>query len=43
MIGRRIVRMTVPNDRGQRPAHQMLELKVASSAEEAILDAALCG
>ena len=42
-MGRRIVRMTVPNDRGQRPAHQMLELKVASSAEGAILDAALRG
>lgn len=43
VMGRRIVSMTVPNDRGQRPAHQMLELKVASSAEGAILDAALRG
>lgn len=42
-MGRRIVRMSVPNDRGQRPAHQILELKVASSAEGAILDAALRG
>ena len=43
VMGRRIVSMTVPNNRGQRPAHQMLELKVASSAEGAILDAALRG
>lgn len=42
-MGRRVVRLSVPNDRGQRPANQMLELKVASSAEGAILDAALRG
>ncbi len=41
VMGRRIVRLAVPNDRGQRPANQMLELRVASNAEGAILDAAL--
>ncbi len=42
-MGKRIVRMTVPNDRGQRPARQMLVLKVASSADGAALDAVLRG
>lgn len=39
-MGKRIVRMSVSDDRGLRP-RQMLVLKVASSAEGAILDAAL--
>ncbi|MBN2247885.1 MAG: hypothetical protein JW733_04220 [Coriobacteriia bacterium] len=42
-MGRRIVRLSVPNDRGQRPANQMVELKMASNAEGAILDTALRG
>lgn len=40
-MGKRIVRMSVPNDRAVGASRQMLVLKVASSAEGAALDAAL--